>query len=112
MVYLAGPKSPYRTAVSQRGKQEQQLIEEYRAREPWSRRREKDIFAELEEEGFKIEMGKEWHKVFPNRERAKFRVIVTDFTKTVTNEKGIKLRRSTRNKTNAIYENTRSKKKK
>jgi hypothetical protein len=107
---LAGTKSPYRTAVSQRGKQEQQLIEEYRAREPLSRRREKAIFAELEEEGLKIERGKEWHKV-PNRERAKLKAILTDFAKTVTNEKGIKPRRSTRNKTNATYENTRSKKK-
>jgi hypothetical protein len=72
LVCLAGTESPrlYRTAVSQRGKQEQQLIEECRAREPLSRRREKGIFVELKlkEKVFKIARGKGWHKVFKIKE--------------------------------------------
>lgn len=95
LIYLAGTKTKSRTRKTQAGKKEQELIEEYRIRLPWSRKREKQIFAELDSMKFKIVRGKEWYKIPKNRLN-KLKEVVTNLTKEITKEEFVIPRKSGR----------------
>lgn len=113
LIYLAGQKSPYRTAKSSKGKTEQELKEEYRVRLPWSKRREKQIFDEFKKqpEIFKLRRGNEWYEV-DKKHLEDFEKIVADLSKAVTKQENVIPRRSQRLKKKNVSGRTRSKTKK
>ena len=113
LIFLAGQKSPYRTAKSSKGKTEQELKEEYRVRLPWSKRREKQIFKELDKEPdiFTLKRGKEWYEVKKKNLKG-FEKIVTNLSKPITKQDYVVPRRSQRLKQNNVSGRARSKAKK
>ena len=113
LIFLAGQKSPYRKAKTAKAKNEEELKEEYKVRLPWSKRREKQIFKELDKspEIFKLRRGKEWYEV-EKKYLKDFEKIVNNLSKPITKEEYVIPRRSQRNKKKSVADRTRSKTKK